>query len=140
MSIQDITKSVLYDKYVVCFKTNSLGENIPSQDTYISKNHMVFFKGEFKPAYQFVNYDNIIKTKYNGELMYNVLLDNHNKMLVNNLICETLDPDNTMAKLNNLLKQLPREKQKIVIKEFNEHIKNNHIDNKKSKADFVISI
>ena len=140
MSIQDITKSVLYDKYVVCFKTNSLGENIPSQDTYISKNHMVFFKGEFKPAYQFVNYDNIIKTKYNGELMYNVLLDNHNKMLVNNLICETLDPDNTMAKLNNLLKQLPREKQKIVIKEFNEHIKNNHIDNKKSKADFVINV
>ena len=67
MSIQDITKSVLYDKYVVCFKTNSLGENIPSQDTYISKNHMVFFKGEFKPAYQFVNYDNIIKTKYNGD-------------------------------------------------------------------------
>ena len=72
--------------------------------------------------------------------MYNVLLDNHNKMLVNNLICETLDPDNTMAKLNNLLKQLPREKQKIVIKEFNEHIKNNHIDNKKSKADFVINV
>ena len=140
MSIQDITKSVLYDKYVVCFKANSLGENIPSQDTYISKNHMVFFKGEYKPAYLYVNYDNIVKTKYNGELMYNVLLDNHNKMLVNNLVCETLDPDNTMAKLNNLLKQLPRERQRIVIKEFNEHIKNNHIDNKKSKADFVINI
>ena len=42
MSIKDITKTMLYDKHLVCFKANSLGKNIPSQDTYISKEHITY--------------------------------------------------------------------------------------------------
>ncbi len=44
-----------------------------------------------------LNNENIYKVKYNGELLYNVLLDKHDKMIVNNLICETLDPNNGIA-------------------------------------------
>ena len=37
--------------------------------------------------------------KYNKEILYNVLLDTYEVMTVNNLICETLHPENIIAKL-----------------------------------------
>jgi hypothetical protein len=45
--------------------------------------------------------DGVYLKKYNGEVLYNVLLDKHSKMIVNNLIVETLDPSNIVAKLYN---------------------------------------
>ena len=42
--------------------------------------------------------DGVYKVKYNGETLYNVLLDTPSKMIVNNLISETLDPENIIAK------------------------------------------
>ena len=38
---------------------------------------------------------------YNGEILYNVLLKKHENMMVNNLICETLHPENIVAKIYN---------------------------------------
>jgi hypothetical protein len=45
--------------------------------------------------------DGVYNKKYNGEILYNVLLDKYDKMIVNNLIVETLDPENIIAKLYN---------------------------------------
>jgi hypothetical protein len=42
-------------------------------------------------------YINIYKIKYTGEILYNVIMENHSIMSVNNLICETLHPDNKIA-------------------------------------------
>ena len=39
---------------------------------------------------------------YNGETLYNVLLEEHNKMMINNLICETLSPKNIMAMISRM--------------------------------------
>jgi hypothetical protein len=51
-------------------------------------------------AYKFVNkFDNVKRIKYNGQILYNVLMENHRKISVNNLICETLHPKNVIAKL-----------------------------------------
>lgn len=36
---------------------------------------------------------------YNGETLYNVLMEQPDHMMINNLICETLHPDNIMAKI-----------------------------------------
>ena len=39
------------------------------------------------------------KVKYTGEMLFNVLLEDYSVMNVNNLKCETLHPDNVIAKL-----------------------------------------
>ena len=44
-------------------------------------------------------YTNVYKVKYNGETMYNVLMENHELMNVNNMKCETLNPENNIAKI-----------------------------------------
>ena len=45
--------------------------------------------------------DGVYNKKYNGEVLYNVLLETHDKMIVNNLIVETLHPEHIVAKLYN---------------------------------------
>ena len=64
--------------------------------------------------------------------MYNVLLESYDKMIVNNLICETLHPENSIAKLHNILQTLNLEEQQKLIKGVNEYVvKNNVYSNKK---------
>ena len=86
-------------------------------------------------AKNFINkFENVKKVRYTGEILYNVLMEEHNKMMVNNLICETLNPENTIAKLYTILQTVnPREKERL-IKSFNEYTINNNIfSSKKSK-------
>jgi hypothetical protein len=98
--INYITQTVTVDKYLVLFKKNCLGRNWPSQDTIMTKDHKVLYKGELAPAYKFMNISpDVKKYKYNGEILYNVLMETHETMNVNNLICETLHPHNIIAKL-----------------------------------------
>jgi hypothetical protein len=52
------------------------------------------------PAYKFLSISSDVKrVKNNGETVYNVLMENHETMSINNLICETLHPDNLIAKI-----------------------------------------
>ena len=73
---------------------------MPTQTTIMTKDHMIEFDGQMVPAERFLAYSREIKkVKYNGEVLYNVLLEKHSKMRINNLHCETLHPDNIIAKL-----------------------------------------
>jgi hypothetical protein len=79
---------------------HALNRNCPSQKTIMTKDHKIEFEGRMVPAYRFLDYsDQVKKVKYNGEVLYNVLLDQYGKMEVNNLVCETLHPENIIAKL-----------------------------------------
>ena len=49
-------------------------------------------------------------------------MEKYNKVIVNNLICETLNPENTIAQLHKILQTLPPEKQINTINQFNEHV------------------
>ena len=128
-----ITQSINCDKYLVCFEKDSLGKNIPSQKTTMSKNHCILHKGKMKQAKEFVyKYDNIKKIKYSGEILYNVLLEEHEKMVVNNIICETLHPNNWVAKIyKDLLPKCNVNQQNIYIKHINEEVKNKIFSSKK---------
>jgi hypothetical protein len=42
--IVGITQTITQDKYLVCFEKDSLGINLPSQKTIISKNHCIVYK------------------------------------------------------------------------------------------------
>ena len=114
--IVGITQTVTQDKYLVCFEKDSLGINLPSQKTIISKNHGIFYKGKMIHAKEFINkFENVKKIKYTGEILYNVLMEDHDKMMVNNLICETLHPENGTAKLYKCLQNLnPKEQQNLI--------------------------
>lgn len=115
-----ITKTTSPDDYLISFEKNSIGRNIPSEKTIVSKNHLIMNNGQMMKAVNFVGqYKNIHKIKYTGELLYNVLLEEHDKMIVNNLVCETLHPNNIIAKLYTHLSNCNLEEQCRVIKTYN---------------------
>ena len=129
-----ITKTVTQDKYLVCFEKDALGKNIPSQQTIISKNHKLFYNGKMGKACEFLkNFDNVTKVKYTGAILYNVLLEEHDKMMVNNLICETLHPENGVAKVYMALQKLDTEGQQSLIKKINAHVIKNNVFNTNKK-------
>ena len=64
------------------------------------------YKGKMIKAKEFIGiFENVYKIKYKGEMLYNVLMEKHDKMIVNNLICETLHPENIIAKLYKTLQK-----------------------------------
>jgi uncharacterized membrane protein len=109
-TILHITKTTTLDNYLISFDKNSLERNIPSRKTLITKDHKIMFEGNLVPAYRFLDYsDKVKKVKYSGEILYNVLLAEYGTINVNNLMCETLHPDNIIAKLYmRELKEQPR--------------------------------
>ena len=51
-------------------------------------------------AYKYVNkYAGVSKVPYKDEVLYNILLQKHEVIIVNNMVCETLNPNNIIAKL-----------------------------------------
>jgi hypothetical protein len=85
---------------LICFEKNSIALDYPTEKTVISKRHKIYYKGKMIEAQYFVNhFKNVYEVEYNGEILYNVLMEDYSKMSVNNLVCETLHPNNIIAKL-----------------------------------------
>ena len=117
-----ITKTMTQEKHLVCFEKNALGENIPSQKTAMTRNHRVFYNGKMIEAKKFIGkVENVNNINYSGEILYNVLMEKSDKMVVNNLICETLDPENCVAKLYTYFKDFKPSEQQMVLKKVNEY-------------------
>lgn len=126
--IIEITKTITQDKYLVCFEKDSLGNNMPSQKTIISINHKIFYKGHMIKAKDFINkLENVYEIEYSGEILYNVLMEDYNKMVVNNLICETLNPKNPIAQLHMIMQKMNYSNQIQIINEYNNFVMNNTI-------------
>ena len=120
-----ITQSRPLQKHIVCFEKDSLNKNVPSQQTLCSMEHKVFFKGEMIKAREIVDVcENVTFVPYNGETLYNVLLKKEDKMMINNLICETLHPKNIMAKISTMKDGKKKSK---VIRELTKIIMENNI-------------
>jgi hypothetical protein len=99
-----ITKTLSKDKYLVCFEKGSLGNNLPSKRTVMSKHHKILHNGVMVEAKKLLgDFEDITKIEYTGEVLYNVLMETHDTMSVNNLICETLDPKTSIAQLYETL-------------------------------------
>ena len=92
-AIKHITKTISADKYLIKVEQNAFDKNKPTKPTVMSKDHKIEFQGVLVPAYRLLDYtEEVKKVKYSGEILYNVLLEAHGTMIVNNLRCETLDP------------------------------------------------
>jgi len=124
-----ITKTVSYNDYLVCFDKDAIAPNIPSEKTIITRSHLIYNYGKMIRAEDFITlYINVYKISYNGEVLYNVLLETYDKMIVNNLICETLHPDNDIAKINRHIVNLNLIDSNNFIKEYNKIYINKNID------------
>ena len=103
-----ISNTINTDSYLVCFEENSISDNLPSNKTIMSGNHIIFYNNKAMKAVEFINkYDNIYKIDSQGDLLYNILMEEYDKMYVNNLHVETLNPINDISKLT-LLKDMPK--------------------------------
>ena len=96
-----ITQTIYPYNYLICFEKHSLGRNYPNERTIMTSEHKVFYDGKMMEAGEFVGFfKNVYKVKYNGDVLYNVLMKKYDTIRVNNLLCETLHPSNIVAKLN----------------------------------------
>jgi len=95
-----ITNTITPEKNLVCFEANSMGINCPSVRTIMTPGHEVLYNGKLVQAKHFVGrVDGVHNIPYNGkDVLYNVLQDSHGLMRVNNMIVETLHPENKVAK------------------------------------------
>ena len=128
-SIVAITRTISLDEYLVCFKANSLDENYPVKQTIVSKDHKILYKGQMIEARKFVDkFTNVLKVKYDREVLYNVLMEKYSTICVNNLVCETLNPENIISKIytNKTIKD-----KNLLISELNKMMLKNHRENKK---------
>lgn len=122
-----ITKSVLSEKHIICIEKHSLATNIPLKDTYISMNHEVLYNNKMVKAKNLVGFvEGIYKVSYDKEILYNVLLEKHSIMSVNNMIVETLNPENIVAKIYNSGFSI-KEKERLTI-ELNNAVKNYNVE------------
>lgn len=105
-AIVAITTTISPEKHLVCFEANSMGINCPSKRTLMTPGHEVLYKGKLVQAKHFIGRVNGVHTvPYNGkDVLYNVLQETHGLMRVNNMLVETLHPENKVARqiLGNL--------------------------------------
>ena len=124
-SIVDITKTITYDKFLVGFKKNALGFNYPTENTLMSQTHKVYYQGKMREAKTFLGkFEKVVKVKYTGEILYNVLMEDYSKIHVNKLICETLHPDNIIAKLYTRKSKYTADESDTIVVLLKECIKN----------------
>jgi hypothetical protein len=83
---------------MVLLKQGALGESVPSQDTYVTKDHGIFLNGTMIKAGKLVDGVDVVEVNMGQRNIYNVLLKTHEKMVVHNMDVESLDPEHPKAK------------------------------------------
>jgi uncharacterized delta-60 repeat protein len=130
-----ITETITNDDKLVCFERNSLGYNVPNQRTIISMDHGIIYNKRMIRAKHFVGkIRGVYFKQYNGEFLYNVLMEKHYIMLVNQMRVETLNPRNMVAKLYSP-DYSPQEKTAI-LSEINAYSSNKNNEYHKKQNDY----
>ncbi len=95
-----IIKTPNNEKKLVEIQAHAFGPNSPTKLTRMSKEHKIYYKGHMIEAKHFVGHfsNKVQYVNYYEDFLYNVLLRQHDKMIVNNLIVETLHPLNASIK------------------------------------------
>ena len=117
--IVGVTRTVSLEKKLVCMEKGSLGDNEPSERTEVSRNHKIRYEGRMVKARELVGKEGIYEVEYRGEMMYNVLMEKHEEMKVNGMVCETLDPRNIVAEMYRMSKKWSPEMKERVVREWN---------------------
>ena len=80
--------------FLVSIQKDALFKNSPDKETFVSPWHQIFYNGKLIQVKDLLNKENVSLILYNyKDFVYDILLDTHEKMVANNMIVETLDPD-----------------------------------------------
>lgn len=93
--ISVITKTTSIDKTLVRIEKGAIGPRMPSATTIVSPAHKIFYHGRMSCARDIREGRQI---PYDGQLLYNIGLEDSGIMVVNNLMAETLPYDNPIAR------------------------------------------
>jgi uncharacterized protein YjdB len=93
-----VTKTISSDAELICFEKNAVSENVPHTRTVMTRKHRVLLEDILIRALDLVNHETIRPQPYQGEYLYNVLLEEPSTMDIHGLLCETLNPDSNIAK------------------------------------------
>ena len=97
-----VTKTITTDPYLIYFEKHSLAYNYPNKETVMTLSHKICYNGKMVEAQTFLGkMKNVYKIRYEGQILYNILMEKYGHIKVNNLICETLHPKNIIARLYN---------------------------------------
>ena len=123
-----VSNTINIEDYMVVIKKGSLYENVPNIDTYVTKEHKIFYNRKMIKVKHLVNEKTIIRKKMRKDVVYNVLLegDTSGRMIANGLIAETLDPSSPMVKLLNTLKYMSDSDKEEIIMELNKKMNLEH--------------
>lgn len=95
--INRLTKCLNSDGLIVKLEKGCLGENKPSQDLYMQKDHKLMLS-----PFEFAGLLSTGKITFSQsstqEILYNILLDTHETMNVANITVETLNPELAVSK------------------------------------------
>ena len=110
---------------LVSISKNAFGNNIPFKRTVLTQHHLVNQNGKFTEAKNLVGtMKGVHYIDYDGQLLYNILLDEHMAINVNNLIVETLNPKSSISKLYRDYKfHLMNKKEKLKFIDYYKHIR-----------------
>ena len=116
--IVSITETAPNFKHMICIEKDALGNNCPSARTEISPDHRVQYNGQMIKAKDLVGLCERVHTiPFIREKLYNVLMEQYDAMIVNNMVCETLHPDNILVQIASSPKYSNATKQEL----FNEY-------------------
>jgi hypothetical protein len=94
----------------------------------MTKNQQVIYNKKMTIANDFLDsrlFKNVYKLKYNGEILYNILLAGYEPKVVSNLICQSLQPENSVVDLYYSVLELSDFKKRLEIFKYNKkQIKN----------------
>jgi hypothetical protein len=120
-----ITETFTPETHLSLIKAGTLGVGIPSIDTIMTHNHKVLYNGMLTEALYIPNSTSI---EYNGQPLYNVVLEEYGTMTVNNMTVETLDPDNMVSKMFIIMKRVATVDEKaILINSYNQYIQSKYV-------------
>ena len=110
--ILHITKTIHYEPFLVKVCAYAFG-TFPTKDTYMSMKHKIYVDGLIQ-AKNLINDDTVLLVPYDGEPLYNVLLEKHTMMKVHGMLVETMDPTCLVA-LFYKSKLSPKQKEAMIV-------------------------
>ena len=116
--VEAVTATVTLAEELVEFVEGCLAPAVPNKVLRMSKDHAILWEGKMRKASSFAQGR---KVPYDGSILYNVLLkDVHGLMNVQGVACETLHPENSVAKYY-------RASVKQTVQEWNEYVMKNAV-------------
>jgi hypothetical protein len=110
-----ISKTIHPDEYLVKLNKDDISQDVPDKLTIVSPQHKILYNNKLTRVMDLpmVEYPGKNMIKNNNDTLYNILTENYSTYIANNMVSETLDPENRTSIIYQCL-------QKASIKETNE--------------------